>query len=288
MPSLHRATLAGFGAIALWSTLALLSRGAVRVPAYQLLALSFAVGVAATLLVTLVRHGVHAGLRRCAAPPRALALGFAALFGFHALYFHALKLAPAAPASLIVYLWPLLIAIGAAWRESGARIARLSAAGLGLLATTLVIGDGDSGGGAHQALGYGLAVACALVWAGYSLLNRRFAALPAETLIPACALTALAGLAAHGLSETWIDPSPIEWTSILILGLGPVGGAFLLWDAATKHGDLGLLGVAAYAAPVLSTSWLVLAGEAPASPRLFAAAALIVAAAAVGRAASRR
>lgn len=289
MLSSRRATLAGFGAIALWSTLALLSRGAARIPAYQLLALSFAIGVAATLLLTLLRYGVHAGLRRCAAPPRALALGFAALFGFHALYFHALKLAPAAPASLIVYLWPLLIALGAARRESGAHVARLSAAGLGLLATMLVIGAGDGGGGGtHPALGYGLAAACALVWAGYSLLNRRFAALPAETLIPACALTALAGLVALGCVETWIEPNPAEWISILLLGLGPVGGAFLLWDAATKHGDLGLLGAAAYAAPVLSTSWLVLAGAAPPSPRLFGAAALIVVAAVLGRGATRR
>lgn len=113
MFSPRQATLAGFGAILLWSTLALLSRGAMRIPAWQLLALCFAIGVAATLLATLARHGLRAGLARCAAPARALALGFAALFGFHALYFHALKLAPAAQASLIVYLWPLLIALGA-------------------------------------------------------------------------------------------------------------------------------------------------------------------------------
>lgn len=279
----RQATLAGFGAILLWSTLALLSRGAARIPAYQLLTLSFAVGVAATLLVTLMRHGMRTGLERCAAPPRMLALGFVALFGFHALYFHALKLAPAAPASLIVYLWPLLIALGATWREPGTRLVRLAPAGLGLIATVLVIGPGRDGGGTHPTLGYALAAVCALVWAGYSLLNRRFATLPAETLIPACALTALAGLIAHVLGETWIAPMAGEWASILALGLGPVGGAFLLWDDATKRGDLGLLGAAAYAAPVLSTAWLVLAAQTPASPRLLAAAALIAAAAALGR-----
>lgn len=283
MLSSRQATLAGFGAILLWSTLALLSRGAARLPPYQLLVLSFAAGVAATLPVTLLRHGLRAGSERCVTPPRALALGFVALFGFHALYFHALKLAPAAPASLIVYLWPLLIALGAARRESDARLARLAPAGLGLLATMLVIGSGGDGGGMHPALGYALAGVCALIWAGYSLLNRRFAALPAETLIPACALTALAGLIAHAFGETWIAPSAGEWASILALGVGPVGGAFLLWDEATKRGDLGLLGAAAYAAPVLSTAWLVLAGQAPASPRLLLAAALIAASAALGR-----
>lgn len=288
MLSSHQATLAGFGAILLWSTLALLSRGAARIPAYQLLTLSFAVGVVATLLTTVLRHGPRDGIARCVAPPRALALGFVALFGFHALYFHALKLAPAAPASLIVYLWPLLIALGAARRERQTRYIRLAAAALGLLATMLVIGPGRGEGGAHPVLGYAFALICALVWAGYSLLNQRFSALPAETLIPACGLTALAGSIAHGLSESWITPSALEWATIVALGLGPVGGAFLLWDAATKHGDLGLLGSAAYAAPVLSTFWLVLAGEAPASPRLFIAAALIVVAAVLGQHRSHR
>lgn len=287
MRSSRSATFAGLGAILLWSTLALLSRGAARIPAYELLALSFAVGVGATLLATMLRHGPRAGFARCAAPPRALALGFAALFGFHALYFHALKRAPAASASLIVYLWPLLIALGAAWRERGARCPRLAAAVLGLLATALVLGGDRGEGRAQAALGYGFALAAALVWAGYSLLNRRFAALPAETLIPACALTALAGLIAHALGETWVAPSPLEWSAIIALGLGPVGGAFLLWDGATKHGDLGLLGSAAYAAPVLSTCWLALAGEASAGPRLFVAAALIVVAALLGQRRSR-
>ena len=110
----------------------------------------------------------------------------------------------------------------------------------------------------------------------------RFAQLPAETLIPACALTAFGGLLAHLALESWIPPSPQEWAAVVALGLGPVGGAFLLWDLATKRGDLGLLGIAAYAAPVLSTFWLVLAGAAPAHPRLFAAAGLIVLAAVLG------
>jgi drug/metabolite transporter (DMT)-like permease len=282
MSSTRHATAAGLGAILLWSTLALLSRGAAGLPAWQLLALSFAVGTAATLLATVLRHGLRAGLARCAAPPAALALGVAALFGFHALYFHALKLAPPAQASLIVYLWPLLIALGAAWRERAAPLARLLSAALGLLAAALVITLQAGGDSPRNGLGYALAAACALVWAGYSLANRRFAQLPAETLIPACALTALGGLAAHLALESWTTPSPQEWAAVVALGLGPVGGAFLLWDLATKRGDLGLLGIAAYAAPVLSTLWLVLAGAAPAHPRLFAAAGLIVLAAVLG------
>ena len=68
----------------------------------------------------------------------------------------------------------------------------------------------------------------------------------------------------------------MQWLAILGLGLGPVGLAFYVWDYGVKHGDIRLLGVAAYAAPVLSTLILIAAGVAPATPALAAACALIV------------
>jgi drug/metabolite transporter (DMT)-like permease len=62
---------------------------------------------------------------------------------------------------------------------------------------------------------------------------------------------------------------------VLALGLGPVGVAFYVWDIGMKQGDIQLLGVASYAAPLLSTLALVLAGAADATPVLALAAALI-------------
>lgn len=287
MPETRRATLAGFGAILLWSTLALLSRGAGRLPPYQLLASSFAVGALATFAASALRHGPRAALARCRQPWPAFALGFGALFGFHALYFNALARAPAAQASLIVYLWPLLIALGAGARDPATRPRRALAALCGLAATALAIGAGAGVPAPAAWLGYLLALACAFVWAGYSLANARFSRLPAETLIPACALTALAGAALHLGGEAWVAPAAGEWLALLALGIGPVGTAFLLWDAATKRGDLGLLGVAAYAAPVLSTALLVAAGLAPARTALLGAALLVAAALALARPARR-
>ena len=67
-----------------------------------------------------------------------------------------------------------------------------------------------------------------------------------------------------------------NWLAISMLGLGPVGAAFFLWDHGTKHGQLQLLGVLGYAAPLLSTLILVLAGEAPASWALLWSTLLIV------------
>jgi drug/metabolite transporter (DMT)-like permease len=60
-----------------------------------------------------------------------------------------------------------------------------------------------------------------------------------------------------------------------------VGLAFFTWDIGMKRGDIQLLGVASYAAPLLSTFALVLAGIAEASATLIAAAALIAGGAAL-------
>jgi drug/metabolite transporter (DMT)-like permease len=53
-----------------------------------------------------------------------------------------------------------------------------------------------------------------------------------------------------------------QWATIVAMAIGPVGTAFWLWDRGTKHGDIVLLGTLSYAAPLLSTGLLLLAGRA--------------------------
>ena len=45
---------------------------------------------------------------------------------------------------------------------------------------------------------------------------------------------------------------------ILAMGLGPLGGAFFLWDAAIKAGDPRRIGLLAFLTPLLSTALLVM------------------------------
>ena len=106
------ATLTGFGAVVLWSLLAVLTASTGTVPPFQLAAMTFVIGGAAGALSWLVRpHAVRA-LRQ---PPAVWALGIGGLFGYHALYFAALRLAPPAEVALINYLWPLLIVLFSAF-----------------------------------------------------------------------------------------------------------------------------------------------------------------------------
>ena len=72
------------------------------------------------------------------------------------------------------------------------------------------------------------------------------------------------------------------------LGLGPVGLAFYTWDIGVTRGDIQMLGVASYAAPLLSTLILVLVGIAEPTVRLALATVLITGGAGIAARASLR
>lgn len=271
-------TLIGCGAILLWSCLALLTAASGVVPPFELAMLTFAIGGALGLATTALRGRLSA-LRQ---PWRVWTLGIGGLFGYHALYFAALRTAPPAQAGLIAYLWPLLIVLLSATLP-GERLTlrHIVGAGLGLAGVVVLLmgaGRAQFAFDKRYAFGYGLALTCAFVWSGYSVLSRRFKAVPTEAVAGFCLATALlAGLAHLAFEDTVVPGRTGEWLAILGLGLGPVGVAFYLWDIGVKRGDIRLLGIASYAAPVLSTIILVGFGFAQPTLALAIACLLIVA-----------
>ncbi|HEY1941779.1 MAG TPA: EamA family transporter [Roseiarcus sp.] len=278
-PASRAATLVGLGAIALWSVLALLTASAGSAPPFELAALTFAIGGAFGLAYAAAR-GRLAALRQ---PWPVWLVGVGGLFGYHALYFAALRHAPPAEASLIAYLWPLLIVLFSALLPGERLRARhVLGAGLGFAGAVALFAGKATQGGEHAlepgvALGYALALCCAFVWSGYSVLSRRLKAAPTEAVAGFCLVTSALAALCHFAFETSVAPTgPAQWAAIVGLGLGPVGLAFYVWDYGVKNGDLKFLGVAAYAAPVLSTLILVAAGFAPATASLALACALIV------------
>lgn len=267
------ATWIGFSAVALWSLLALFTVASAPVPPFLLNALTFAIG-GSVGLVWVARSGGLGRLREV--PLTAYAFGTAGLFGYHFLYFSALRLAPAAEASLICYLWPLFIVLASGLMPGETlRAGHIAGALLAFAGAALIVAGGmDSLSGALT--GYGVAFVAALTWAAYSLGSRRMAQVPTAAVAVYCLLTALLSALAHLALETPAWPETgTGWLAILALGLGPVGLAFYTWDVGVKGGDIQLLGTASYAAPLLSTLALVLAGMARASVTLALAAVLI-------------
>ncbi|HET6467090.1 MAG TPA: DMT family transporter [Geminicoccaceae bacterium] len=272
----------GLGAIGLWALLAPLGVLAGEVPPFLLTGLAFLVGGGLGLLF---RHRSGRPLRASFVVPwPAWALGVLGLFGFHALYFTALRLLPPIEALLIVNLWPLLIVLLSALLPGERLLARHVAGALaGLLGTVLIVTAGAEAGPQGWAVtGYLCALGAALTWSSYSVLNRRLAAgVPSDAVTGFCLATAALALASHVLAEATVWPAGLGWLAVLALGLGPVGAAFYFWDHGTKHGDIQLLGAAAYASPVLGAVLLLLLGFGEPSLRLLAAAVLVLGGAAV-------
>ncbi len=270
----RKATIAGLAAIGLWALLALLTVATAPVPPFQLAAICFAVAAGLGAFIGW-RNGALEQLRT---PPwKVIAFGTAGLFGYHALYFSALRLAPPAEAGLIAYLWPLLIVLFSGLLPGvRLRAAHIIGALAGFAGAALLVADRIGDFSAPALPGYGLALLCAFTWAGYSVLSRRLGNVPTSSVTLYCAATALLSLIAHlWLEQTAWPGAPTGWLAMLALGLGPVGLAFYLWDHAMKRGDIQFLGVASYAAPLISTAILVLAGYASPDWRLAMAALLI-------------
>lgn len=272
----QRPTIIGFTAILMWATLALLTKLSGPVPPFQLTAMAFTIafliGVAAWMCSS------NNPLHHLKLPKAVWTLGVTGLFGFHFFYFIALKNAPVVEASLIAYLWPLLIVLFSALLP-GERLRwfHLTGAIVGFVGAALLITKGQSFSfEARYTLGYLSALICALIWSSYSVLSRRFGAIPTDAVGGFCGVTAVLAWICHFVFESTILPSGWEWLAILCLGLGPVGLAFFTWDYGVKHGNIKVLGALSYTAPLLSTMLLIACGLAESTWFVWLACLLVV------------
>lgn len=250
-----RADWLALAAIALWGSLAPLGVRLAHVPPFLLTGLGLLVGSLVALPLARFR------LTRWKVPPATLAVGVYGLFGFHFLLFMALRNAPAVEANLINYLWPLGMVVMAPMflRGIALRPRHVAAALLGFIgAAVAILGRGGTsldGAGFHW--GYVMALASAFVWASYSLLTRRLPVFPTAAVGGFAAASGLLSLLCHWLLEPSVSLSAQDVLWIAVLGLGPLGSAFFLWDAAIKLGDTRRIGLLAFATPILSTVLLL-------------------------------
>ena len=257
------ATLIGFTAIVLWGALALFtSFTGGGIPPFQLMAMTFS--IAFVLMAGRWFSKGHMGLQHLRQPAKVWLLMVGGYFGYHFCYFLALSKAPVVEASLIAYLWPLLIVLFAALLPGAKLSARhLSGAVLALLGCFLIVGQGSTDFRLQYLDGYLLALACAFIWSGLSVASRFIKQVPTDAVGWFCLVTAVLAVFAHlALEQTVWQLTWLQWVGVVGLGLGPVGVAFFTWDYGVKHGNLPLLGVLAYAAPLISVLLLVLAGQA--------------------------
>jgi len=281
-----QATVLGFGAVLMWALLALLTVKTVPIPSFQLTSMSFAIG--GTLgFGWVMTTGDGPSLARVSW--KIYFFGTIGLFGYHFFYFSALRLAPAAEAGLIAYLWPLLIVLFSGLLpderlKSGHIIGGL----IGFAGAAIIVTQSGTSFKASAILGYGLALLCAVTWSSYSVISRKLGGTPTSSVAVFCLATSVLSGIAHVGFETTVWPAEMTgWLAVIGLGVGPVGLAFFVWDIGVKRGDIQLLGVASYAAPLLSTFVLVIAGIADLTWVLIVASGLITLGAVLAARASR-
>lgn len=274
--SKQQATLIGSTAVVMWATLALLTELAGDIPPFQMTAMAF------TIAFVLARLGMYwRGIEKARVSWAVWVFGIAGLFGYHAMYFVGLAYAPAANASLINYLWPLLIVVFSAFLP-GEKLAwyHLLGALLGFAGAVSLVAEGDFAL-ASNGRGYAAALASALIWSSYSVGTRRIGNIPTENMSEFCGVTAILAGLCHVFFEQTVMPQGNAWWAVLGVGLAPAGASFFTWNIGVKYGNIKLLGVLGYAAPLISTFLLVAFGLTPATWRLIIACLLIVLGAAV-------
>src|SRR6202158_3493978 len=190
------ATLIGLTAILMWSLLAVLTVATGKIPAFQLAAMTFAIGALVGCLTWIGRPDAVSALRQ---RPLAWIVGVGGLFGYHALYFLALRFAPPAESGLLNYLWPLLIVLFSSLLP-GERLAphHIIGALLGLAGTVVLVAGHRGGGFAPgQVPGLAAAFVAGLVWAASSVMSRKLTAVPTDAVAGFCLATALLAAIVH-------------------------------------------------------------------------------------------
>lgn len=252
-------TWLALGAIALWGTLATLGVSLSHVPPFLLTGLALMVGS----LVALPLSGFQLRLWRVPLPT--LALGIYGLFGFHFLLFVALRHAPPVQANLVNYLWPLFMVVLAPVFLKGLtlRLGHWLGALLGFAgAAVAILGGADAPIQGSPAAwgwswGYLPALGSAFIWASYSLLTKRVPAFPTAAIGGFALVSGLLSLLCHGLMESSASLTVQDGLLIGVMGLGPMGAAFFLWDRALKGGDARQIGLLSYLTPLVSTILLI-------------------------------
>ena len=256
-----KAQLFALGAIALWVSVASLGVLLKHLPPFLLTGLSLLIG--GLLAVPQVLRDPP----QWRIPLSTLALGIYGLFGYHFMLFMALRLAPAVEANLINYLWPLLMVVLAPvlLKKMSLRPIHLGAALLGFGGAALAIPGAanpvdalPSPGSADRVAGYLAALAAAFMWSSYSLLTQRVAAFPTAAIGLFALVSGLLSLLCHWALEAPTSLSLRDGLLLALMGLGPLGGAFYLWDKALKLGDARQIGILSYLTPLGSTAMLIL------------------------------
>ncbi|RKR28362.1 EamA-like transporter family protein [Acidovorax sp. 93] len=272
-----QANLYALGAIALWASLASLGVSLTHIPPFLLTGIALIIGSVPAWPFVLRDPS------QWRIPLRTLALGVYGLFAYHFLLFIALRHAPPVEANLVNYLWPLFIVVlsPVVLPVVALRLPHVLAALLGFAGAAIAIAGGRELSGT-LAWGYLPALAAAFIWATYSLMTKRVAAFPTTAIGLFGLVSGVLSLLCHVVLEPAVALQPRDWALLAVLGLGPLGASFFMWDKALKLGDARHIGILSYITPLASTALLIVVSGRSFSWSIALATVMIISAAVMG------
>jgi len=276
MKSQNKGNLFGIVAILFWTTLGLFTVLTGNIPPFELVSISFFVAsIIGLIMLRVQRHSFSLLFK---VPLSAWIIGVSGLFGYHFFYFFAVKNAPAVEANLLNYLWPLLIVLlSALLPNERLRWYHILGALFGLVGAFLLVSkNGSIELDSQYTLGYIFAILAAFTWSSYSVISKKLSHIPTYSVTGFCIVTTILSLLCHITFEETIIPNMTQLITAILIGLGPVGGAFYVWDYGMKNGDIKVLGSLAYLIPLLSTFLLIIFSSAEMSFNIAIACLLIV------------
>jgi len=275
--------MAAIGSILLWcASGACFARGAQLLGPMAYLTLITATGVATVALLQWFRRRPLGGLFHL--PLKVVVAGFWGVSVYTVILALAFGIAPAkaiGQVNLLNYLWPVWIVVFSALLLDEKMRLRLTASGVLLGFSGIVVSRGPSAllGLPEDPLPLVLALAGGLLWAGYSVLLRLWR-IPEEQGGTAFHFTLCAAMAAAlaAFRGEWQALPPVTAEAlfwVLFGGIGPMGLAYHWWVIGVKAGNVPLISTLAYFIPVGSTVLIGLLFREAMGPGLIPGAVLI-------------
>ena len=189
-----------------------------------------------------------------------------------------------AEATVLATTWSFWIVVFSSllsFRRLKPAILATAAAGLGGAALVITSGKSLAFDTAHIR-GYGLALACGLIWSSFSVtlprLNLKRDPMTAFSLYAALISTSL-----WLFSGDRSLPGAQGLLSAIYLGCVPLGLSFFFWNRALTTGNITIIGYLSYLTPPLAVLLVALVHGRQVSAQVLAGMGLIIAAAVLGK-----
>lgn len=270
-----RGNIAGMVALVLWSSTSLLIALCAAFPAVFLTALTSLIG--AVIFIARWVWRKEPLKEHFKFPYQIVLMAVAGIGGYRILLFASMYYAEPVEASLINYLWPILLVVFSGFLpDEKLKWYHLCGGFLGFLGILFIFSNGLDLF-VNFSLGHLLALGAAVTWAVFSVASRATKKYSSSIIPIAMLYSAIILFVFSYFTEDWHSIS-INTTDIIymvILGATSAVGYFL-WDVGMKYGNIQILGVLSYFVVVLSTFLLIIFGMAAPSYSVFMALIFIL------------